>query len=154
MSKTILKRLKYSNETVNSVSKLVRLHLRPMALVNDEVTDSAIRRLVYNAGSCFDNLMKLCRADITSKNPKKVKRYLKNYDHLLKKIEEVEERDRVRNFHPPVGGEEMFNTKPGPFIGKVKKFLLESILEGNVANDHDMCLDYLERNRDQLEESL
>ncbi len=155
LSKTILKHLKFSNEVTQTVSKLVRLHLRPMALVNDEVTDSAIRRLVYNAGDVFDNLIKLCRADITSKNPQKVKQYLKNYDRLLEKIERVEERDRIRNLQPPVRGEEimkLFEVKPGPFIGKVKKFLLEAILEGDVANDHDSCIEYLENRREELEQ--
>ena len=149
MTSAILKRLKYSNEIIQFVKKLVRMHLRPMALISDEVTDSAIRRLIFLAGDDFEELMILCRADITSKNPARVKKYLKNYDGLIKKISTVEERDRLRNFQPPVKGEEImsiFNREPGPFIGKVKKFVLEAILEGEVANDHDACIKFILEN--------
>lgn len=149
MAKVILKRLKYSNEMIQNVAKLVRLHLRPMALISDEVTDSAIRRLLFLSGDSFDNLMILCRADITSKNPKRVQRYLENYDYLLEKIQKVEERDRIRNFQPPVDGleiMEIFKAKPGPLIGRVKKFLEEAILDGKVENEHDACVKYIMEN--------
>jgi poly(A) polymerase len=153
MAKTILKRLKYSNEIIQFVAKLVRMHLRPMALISDEVTDSAIRRLLFLAGEDFDDLIILCRADITSKNPARVKKYLKNYDILLEKISKVEERDRLRNFQPPVKGEEImdiFQCKPGPLIGKVKKFVLEAILEGQVPNEHEACINLILDNREKF----
>jgi poly(A) polymerase len=153
MASAILKRLKYSNEIIQFVKKLVRMHLRPMALISDDVTDAAIRRLLFLAGEDFDDLMVLCRADITSKNPGRVKKYLKNYDILLKKIKEVEERDRLRNFQPPVkGGEIMkiFQCPPGPLIGKVKKFVLEAILDGDVPNEHDACIKLILNNRDKF----
>jgi poly(A) polymerase len=153
MAKAILKRLKYSNEIIEYVKKLVRLHLRPMALISDEVTDSAMRRLLFLAGEEFDDLMILCRADITSKNPKRVERYLNNYEYLLKKIVEVEERDNIRNFQPPVNGQEimqMFNCKPGPLIGVIKKFVLNAILDGEVANEHDACIELILKNKDNF----
>jgi len=153
MARAILKRLKFSKETIAYVAKLVRLHLRPMALVDDEVTDSAIRRLLFMAGDNFEDLMQLCRADITSKNPQRVKRYLANYDYLLEKINDVEERDRIRNFQPPVSGEEImeiFNCKPGPLIGRVKKFVQEAILEGDVPNDHDACVELIIQNKERF----
>jgi len=155
MSESILKRLKYSNETIRFVCKLVRQHLRPMTLVKDDVTDSAIRRLLFLAGSEFDDLILLCRADITSKNPKRVNKYLKNYDHLLEKIALVEERDRIRNFQPPVDGREimtLFNTGPGKHIGRVKNFLEEAILDGRVEDDHDACVALIKSHMDELKD--
>ncbi len=154
MARAILKRLKYSNEIIDYVKKLVRLHLRPMALISDEVTDSAMRRLLFLAGNEFDDLMILCRADITSKNPNRVKRYLGNYEYLLKKVVEVEERDRIRNFQPPVNGQEImaiFNCKPGRLIGEVKKFVEEAILDGEVENDHDACIKFILDNKNRFE---
>lgn len=97
--------------------------------------------------------MILCRADITSKNPKRVQRYLENYDYLIEKIEKVEERDRIRNFQPPVDGleiMEIFKAKPGPLIGRVKKFLEEAILDGKVENEHDACVAYILENKNDL----
>ncbi|RMH65435.1 MAG: HD domain-containing protein [Calditrichaeota bacterium] len=157
MSKAILRRLKYSNDTIAFVAKLVRMHLRPMALVSDEVTDSAIRRLLFLAGDDFDALMTLCRADITSKNPARVKKYIRNYDILLEKVAEVEERDRIRNFQPPVDGREImevFGVKQGRVIGVAKKFLEEAILEGTVPNEHDACLELLRQNWDKLQQQI
>ncbi len=153
MAKKILRRFKYPNEIIQYVIKLVGLHLRPMALVGEEVTDSAIRRLIFLAGDDLDDLMTLCKADITSKIPKKVKRYLQNYDYVLQRINEVEERDRLRNFQPPVDGNEimqLFGLKPGPQVGKIKKFILEAILNGDVPNDHDACLDYILKHKNEL----
>ena len=146
MSASILHRLKYSNEIIDYVRKLVRLHLRPMALVSEEVTDSAIRRLLFLAGKEFDDLMLLCRADITSKNPEKVKRYLNNYDIVLAKAEEVEERDQLRAFKSPVDGNEImtiFNLEPGPRVGEIKKMIEEAILSGELSNDHGDALEYI-----------
>lgn len=146
MSASILHRLKYSNETIDYVRKIVRLHLRPMALVSDEVTDSAIRRLLFLSGEEFDDLMILCRADITSKNPNKVKRYLNNYEIVLKKALEVESKDKLRAFKSPVDGNEimtMFNLLPGPKVGKIKKIIEEAILSGEIPNEHDAAFEYI-----------
>jgi len=146
MSGGIMKRMRYSAEMIQYVKKLVNLHLRPMSLVSEEVTDSAIRRLIFLAGNDVEDLMILCRADITSKNPQRVKRYLANYERVIKKMEQVEERDRLRNFQPPVDGQEimqMFNIEPGPQVGKIKKFIEEAILNGEVINEHDACVDYI-----------
>ena len=153
MAGAILKRMKHSNEVINYVTKIVRLHLRPMALVSDEVTDSAIRRLLFLAGDDFDDLMILCRADITSKNPKKVKKYLKNYEIVVIKAIEVEKRDHMRAFKSPVNGIEImknFNLEPGPKIGKIKRFIEEAILEGIIPNEHDAALDHLLLNKDLI----
>jgi hypothetical protein len=124
-----------------------------MALISEEVSDSAVRRLIFLAGAELDDLMILCRADITSKNPEKVRRYLRNYDRVLVKIQEVEVRDRLRNFQPPVDGLEimaMFNLRPGPLVGKIKKFVEEAILDGQVPNEHDACRQYILDHRQQL----
>jgi len=153
MTQSIMKRLKYSNESIRLVGKLVRQHLRPMTLVGNEVTDSAIRRLLFLSGAEFDDLILLCRADITSKKPRREKKYLSNYDHLLEKIAVVEERDRIRNFQPPVDGREimaLFNCGPGRLIGRVKKFLEEAILDGRVENDHDACLALIQKHMDEF----
>jgi putative nucleotidyltransferase with HDIG domain len=135
----IFRRMKLPlNEKMDFVKKLVRLHLRPIALVK-EVSDSAIRRLLYEAGEDIDALMQLCKADITSKNNEKVARYLRNFEQVEKKMIELEEKDQIRNFQPPVTGEEimkLFNISPGPIIGEIKEEIKEAILEGIIKNDH------------------
>jgi len=154
MAEGIMKRMRYSVEITEYVKKLVNLHLRPMSLVSEVVTDSAVRRLIFLAGNDVDDLMVLCRADITSKNPARVKRYLANYDQVILKMGEVEERDHLRNFQPPVDGLEimaLFKIEPGPKVGKVKKFIEEAILNGEVANDHDACLDFIHKNMKVLD---
>jgi putative nucleotidyltransferase with HDIG domain len=146
MSASILHRLKYANDTIKYVRKIVRLHLRPMALVSEEVTDSAIRRLLFLSGEAFDDLMILCRADITSKNPQKVNRYLNNYKIVLNKAQEVEEKDKLRAFKSPVNGNEImtqFNLSPGPQVGKIKKMIEEAILSGEIPNEHDAAFNYI-----------
>jgi hypothetical protein len=135
------------------VEKLVRLHLRPMALVDDGVTDSAVRRLLFETGEEIDDLMTLCRADITSKNPKLVKEYMTNYDIVYTKMKEVEEKDRMRAFQPPVRGEEIMqicSLPPGKLVGILKKEVENAILDGRIPNEHDPALKFLLSIKDEI----
>jgi poly(A) polymerase len=146
MMKGIFQRMRLPFDQLKYLEKLVRLHLRPMALVDETVTDSAVRRLVFDAGEEIDDLLTLCRADITSKNPQLVQRFMRNYDIVSQKMREVEEKDRLRAFQPPVRGDEIMRVcglEPGPLVGKLKKIIEEAILEGIIPNEHDAALDYL-----------
>jgi len=151
--KSIFNRMKLPLTKLHYVQILVRLHLRPIALISDVVTDSAIRRFIVALGEDLEDMITLCRADITSKNPEKVNRYLANYDKVMNKVRDVKERDKLREFQSPVGGEEImkiFNIPPSRKVGEIKTAIEEAILDGEIGNNYEEAFAFLMKIKDRF----
>jgi tRNA nucleotidyltransferase/poly(A) polymerase len=153
MVRNMARHMKLSEDACGKLVKIVALHMRPINLTHESVTDSAVRRLIVDAGEDLDDLLALCRADITSSKPNKVKKYLEQFEKLSRRVREVVEKDNLRAFQSPVRGEEIMavcNISPGPLVGKIKTALEDAILDGRVANEHDAVLTYLHEIKQQF----
>ncbi|MGK9476133.1 CCA tRNA nucleotidyltransferase [Melioribacter sp. OK-6-Me] len=152
MMKSIFTKMKLPMNKLHYVEKLVRLHMRPIALVEEHVTDSAVRRLAAAAGEDLDDLITLCRADVTGKNPERVSKYLSNYDRVMEKVKEVQEKDRLRAFQSPVRGDEIMRVcciPPSKTVGEIKKAIEEAILDGKIQNNYEDAYNYFLQIKDE-----
>lgn len=148
MVKKIFSNFKLPKDKVKYVEKLIRLHLRPITIAQDVVSDSGVRRLAFESGEDFNDLMRLCRADITSHNPQKINEYLNNFDKVEKKVDEIIKKDFIRNLQPVITGEMImkeFKLPPGPKVGKIKQLLKNAILNGEVENEYEKLYEYLNK---------
>ena len=153
MMKSLFRRMKLPFNKLHYIEKLIRLHLRPIALAKDEVTDSAVRRLIVSADEDLEDLIVLCRADITSKNPNKVSKYLQNYNNVMQKVIDVKEKDELSAFQSPVKGEtimEVCNLNPSKKVGEIKKAIEDAILDGKIGNNYEEAYEYLLKIKDDF----
>jgi len=153
MMKRIFRRMKLPMNKLEYIEKMIRLHLRPIAIASEEVTDSAVRRLIVSADDDLEELITLCRADITSKNPAKVNKYLDNYNRVMKKVLMVQEKDELRAFQSPVRGETIMkvcNLKPSKKVGEIKQAIEDAILDGKISNNYEEAYEYLLKIKDEF----